>query len=160
MVKLELKYKILRVSDTEEFKKMAYALYEEDSDMYGITEEKLKATIQESVLNKEHLKIILLWLGDEIIGYCIVVTYWSNRLGGNLIHIDEIYLKPEFRNKGYAQQAIKAAEKIHGSENWCLGTILQEKGNCHFYEKLGYHRIGKIDNISDIMDIVYYEKDS
>ena len=45
MVKLELKYKILRVSDTEEFKKMAYALYEEDSDIYGITEEKLKATI-------------------------------------------------------------------------------------------------------------------
>ena len=67
---------------------------------------------------------------------------------------------PEFRNKGYAQQAIKAAEKIHGSENWCLDTILQEKGNCHLYEKLGYHRIGKIDNISDIMDIVYYEKDS
>ena len=65
---MELKYKILRVSDTEEFKKMAYALYEEDSDMYGITEEKLKATIQESVLNKEHLKIILLWIGDEIIG--------------------------------------------------------------------------------------------
>ena len=103
MVELELKYKILRVSDTEEFKKMAYALYEEDSNIYSITEEKLKATIQESVLNKEHLKIILLWLGDEIIGYCIVVTYWSNRLGGNLIHIDEIYLKPEFRNKGYGK---------------------------------------------------------
>ena len=79
---------------------------------------------------------------------------------GSRKKISPIWIMPEFGNKGYAQQAIKAAEKIHGSENWCLGTILQEKGNCHLYEKLGYHRIEKIDNISDIMDIVYYEKDS
>lgn len=103
---MELKYKILRIPDTEEFKKMVYALYEEDSERYKMTEEKLKATIQESILHKEHLKIILLWLGDEIIGYCIVVNYWSNQLGGNLLHIDEIYIKPEHRNNGYGKNFV------------------------------------------------------
>ena len=65
----------------------------------------------------------------------------------------------EHRNKGYAQQAILEAEKIYGPDNWCLDTILQEKGNLHLYEKLGYHQTGKIDKISDCMDIVFYEKD-
>ncbi|MBP5280061.1 MAG: hypothetical protein J6Z03_06220 [Erysipelotrichaceae bacterium] len=50
-------------------------------------------------------------------------------------------------------------EKIYGPDNWCLDTILQEKGNCYLYEKLGYNQTGKVDKINDKMDIVYYEKD-
>ena len=41
---------------------------------------------------------------------------------------------------------------------WKLDTILQEKGNCHLYEKLGYHQTGKIYHKNDVLDIVYYEK--
>ena len=78
---------------------------------------------------------------------------------GSRKRISPIWIMPEFRNHGYAQQAIMEAEKIYGSENWCLDTILQEKGNLHLYEKLGYHRTGRVDKINDKMDIVYYEKD-
>ena len=69
------------------------------------------------------------------------------------------WIMPEHRNKGYAQAAIEAAEQLHGSGHWCLDTILQETGNLHLYEKMGYHRTGRIDKINDRMDIVYYEKD-
>ena len=65
----------------------------------------------------------------------------------------------EYRGKGYAQDAMKRAEEIHGKNNWCLDTILQEKGNIHLYEKMGYHQTGRIDHIKEGMDIVYYEKD-
>ena len=73
--------------------------------------------------------------------------------------ISPVFIMPEYRNKGYAQQAIKGAERIHGKQNWKLGTILQEKGNCYLYEKLGYHQTGKTEQINDKMTIVYYEKD-
>ena len=77
---------------------------------------------------------------------------------GSRKRISPIWIMPEYRNKGYAQAAIKEAERIHGADNWSLDTILQEKGNLHLYEKLGYHRTGKIKKINDRMDIVYYEK--
>ena len=54
--------------------------------------------------------------------------------------------------------AIRAAEDIHGSANWSLGTILQEKGNCHLYEKMGYHPSGTRKVINDRMTLVFYEK--
>ena len=73
--------------------------------------------------------------------------------------ISPIFIMPEYRNQGYAQQAIKEAERIHGKQNWKLDTILQEKGNCYLYEKLGYHQTGKTEQINDKMTIVYYEKD-
>ena len=77
---------------------------------------------------------------------------------GSRKRISPIWIMSEHRNKGYAQAAIMEAERIHGADNWSLDTILQEKGNLHLYEKLGYHRTGKIEKISDRMDIVYYEK--
>lgn len=78
---------------------------------------------------------------------------------GSRKRISPIWIMPEYRNKGYAQAAIKAAEEQYGSHNWCLDTILQESGNVHLYEKMGYHRTGKTDKINDKMDIVYFEKD-
>ena len=78
---------------------------------------------------------------------------------GSRKRISPIWIMPEYRNKGYAQQAILAAEKIYGSDHWCLDTILQEEGNLHLYEKLGYHQTGRVDRINDRMDIVFYEKD-
>ena len=77
---------------------------------------------------------------------------------GSRKRISPIWIMPEYRNKGYAQAAVMEAERLHGSENWSLDTILQEKGNLHLYEKLGYHRTGKIEKINERMDIVYYEK--
>ena len=62
---------------------------------------------------------------------------------GSRKRISPIWIMSEHRNKGYAQAAIIEAERIHGSDNWSLDTILQEKGNLHLYEKLGYHRTGK-----------------
>ena len=78
---------------------------------------------------------------------------------GSRKRISPIWIMKEYRGRGYAQQAIQEAEKIHGAGNWCLDTILQEKGNLHLYEKLGYRRTGRIDRINDRMDIVFYEKD-
>ena len=78
---------------------------------------------------------------------------------GSRKRISPIFIMPEFRGRGYAQKAMLAIEEMYGSDNWCLDTILQEKGNLHLYEKMGYHRTGQIEHINDRMDIVFYEKD-
>ena len=81
-----------------------------------------------------------------------------NKADGSRKRISPIWIMPEFRNKGYAQQAFVEIEKIYGSDNWCLDTILQEKGNIHLYEKIGYHQTGEVENINERMDIIFFEK--
>ena len=92
--------------------------------------------------------------GDENVGVIRVV----DKKDGSRKRISPIWIMQEHRNKGYAQAAIAAVEQIHGSENWCLDTILQEEGNLHLYEKMGYRQTGQIEKINDLMDIVFYEK--
>jgi len=72
--------------------------------------------------------------------------------------ISPIFILPEYRNKGIAQEAIKICEEIHGKKNWELSTILQEKENCYLYEKLGYHSTGKTEVINDKLTLIFYEK--
>ena len=65
----------------------------------------------------------------------------------------------EYKAQLAARQAkIREAEKLHGSENWLLGTIAQEKGNCHLYEKMGYHLSGTETIVNEKMTIIGYEK--
>ena len=77
---------------------------------------------------------------------------------GSPKRISPIFIMKEYRGKGYAQAAIRAVEELHGSENWSLGTILQETGNCHLYEKMGYRRTGENEVINERMTIIGYEK--
>ena len=78
---------------------------------------------------------------------------------GSRKRISPIWIMKEYRNKGYAQQAIEEVERLYGKKHWCLDTILQENGNLYLYEQMGYHRTGKVERINDRMDIVFYEKD-
>ena len=91
---------------------------------------------------------------DNIVGAVRVV----DRKDANRKRVSPIFIMKEFRNKGLAQKTFEEIERLHGSDNWMLETILQEEGNCYLYEKIGYKRTGKIENINERMDIVYYEK--
>lgn len=91
---------------------------------------------------------------DKKVGAIRVV----DKQDGSRKRISPIFIMKDFRNKGYAQQAILEAERLFGSDNWSLDTILQEKGNIHLYEKLGYERVGQPERINERMDIVFYEK--
>lgn len=78
---------------------------------------------------------------------------------GTAKRISPIFIMPEYRNKGFAQKAIQLVEEFHGCSNWELDTILQEKGNCYLYEKMGYYQTGKTEKINDNLTLVFYKKD-
>ncbi len=83
----------------------------------------------------------------------------DQKKAGKPKRISPIFIMGEYRNQGYAQKAMRLAEKIHGDTDWELDTILQEKGNCYLYEKMGYRKTGKTEAINDKMTLVFYRKE-
>lgn len=77
---------------------------------------------------------------------------------GKAKRISPIFIMKQHRNNGYAQKAMKFVEEIHGISNWELDTILQEKGNCHLYEKMGYRKTGKMETVNERMTLMFYRK--
>ena len=74
--------------------------------------------------------------------------------------ISALGVLPQYQGQGIAQQALLIIEELHQDvDRWFLDTILQEPGNCHLYEKLGYQRTGKTEIANDKITLVFYEKD-
>lgn len=92
--------------------------------------------------------------GDAVVGGIRVVTH-----AGRPKVISPLFILREYQNRGYATRAVRAAEALHGEHRWRLDTILEEPGNCHLYEKLGYRRVGAPQRVNAGMTIVDYEKE-
>ncbi|MEE0264325.1 MAG: GNAT family N-acetyltransferase [Acutalibacteraceae bacterium] len=73
--------------------------------------------------------------------------------------VSALGVRPQYQGQGIAQQALLAIEKMHSDvETWFLGTILEEPGNCHLYEKLGYKQTGNTFKVNENMTLVDYIK--
>lgn len=110
--------------------------------------------VQERLIQKEtfYYRIVLC---RETVG---AIRVYDPQEGVCAKRISPLFVLPEYQGKGIAQAAMLEAERIHGSENWILQTILQEAGNCHLYEKLGYRQTGECIAISERMSLVSYRK--
>lgn len=73
--------------------------------------------------------------------------------------ISPMFVLPEFQNKGIGYVVIQKVLTLYPHAiAWRLVTILQEKRDCHFYEKCGFYRSGWQKEINEVMDVVGYEK--
>lgn len=73
--------------------------------------------------------------------------------------VSPIFILPEHQRKRMAQEVFKILEQIYSDAiGWELDTILQEKGNCHLYEKVGYKQTGKTEVINNKLTLVFYKK--
>lgn len=106
-------------------------------------------------LEQENTYYYFICLGNEKVGAIRVIDNHREDMNKR---ISPLFILPEYQRRGIAQQAIRQCEVIHGQEGWELDTILQEKGNCYLYEKMGYHATGKVEKINDKLTLVFYEK--
>ena len=79
---------------------------------------------------------------------------------GERIRLSPLGILPDFQNQGLAQAMFRQLEQLYQpTDGWKLDTILQEQGNVHLYEKLGYQRVGEVQHYNERMDLIGFEKD-
>jgi len=122
---------------------MIITLYDEDPGYAEINDSKIKNTINELTKHKEKGEIIIFQSGQEIIGYSILLNYWSNECGGNILVIDEIYILPDYRRKGCGRMFLKHI--IDSSKKTSKGVQLEvgkkNKGAYKLYKDSGFDEI-------------------
>ena len=153
-----LEIKAFQAADIDAVFAVQQAAYLPLFQKYQDTESNPYMESKEKVLQKyirEGTQGYVFWLDGEVVGAVrinLYPEYHSGRVSALCVH-------PMHQGKGIAQQALNCIEEIHSDvRKWFLDTILQEKGNCHLYEKLGYHPTGRTEKISDRMTLVFYEK--
>lgn len=146
------------VSDAEELHAMQVEAFREllekyqdfDTNPANETVEKVEAR-----LKQEFTFYYFICIGQQKAGAIRIV---DGKEHGGAKRISPLFILPQFRGRGIAQEAVRLCEEIHGRENWELETILQEPGNCHLYEKMGYRRTGRTEVVNERLTLVFYAK--
>lgn len=138
--KLEIIFRLAKQSDDSTIRKMIHALYREDRVDQPIKGEKISATLKELEKNPGRGQIIVFEEAGEIIGYAILIFYWSNEYGGDVLHIDELYVKPDFRQRGVATSFFKHISETfeHKARLLQLEVSPTNTKAMNYYHKLGF----------------------
>ncbi len=94
------RFDVCRGEDLLELERMVFALYREDFYGEKMARRKIRATMEELLSHPEKGTIILFWVGEAVVGYAIIIYYWSNEYGGDIASIDEFYVKRTWRRNG------------------------------------------------------------
>lgn len=144
-------------SDCGQIHKMQVSAFTELLEKYRDYETNPASESLEKIQNKFNQSFTdyyFIMLDETKIGVVRVV-----RLSDSICRISPMFILPEYRNNGYAQQALSAVEKLYPNVNeWKLDTIKEESKLCYLYEKCGYIPTGKEEIIKDGMTIIYYRK--
>ncbi len=110
--------------------------YEKMAEQVVATEENLK----EWLFEKKIAEVLFAFEGDEAVGFALYFHNFSTFLGRAGIYLEDLYVKPEKRGKGYGKALLKklaqtAVERGCGRLEWsCLNW---NRPSIDFYLSLG-----------------------
>ena len=99
-----------------------------------------ESTLEEWIFDKQKAEVIFALEGEKEVGFALYFHNFSTFLGRAGIYLEDLYVKPEYRGKGYGKAILKklasiAVERGCGRlEWWCLDW---NKPSIDFYRSLG-----------------------
>ena len=99
-----------------------------------------EATLEEWIFDKNKAEVIFACLDGKEIGFALFFHNFSTFLGRAGLYLEDLYVSPEYRGKGYGKAILKklasiAVERKCGRlEWWCLDW---NKPSIDFYLSLG-----------------------
>ena len=100
-------WRVARADEDDLVVEMSVALYGDAAAAMGITPSRVRATL--GTLRSEPVRGRALVLDSRgtLAGFCLLASFWSNELGGEVCVIDELYLKEDWRGFGHATALVE-----------------------------------------------------
>ena len=118
------------------------AEYEKLSHEVVTTEE----VLYDSLFVKKVAEILIVEVEGKAIGYAIFFHNFSTFLGRSGIYLEDLYIRPEMRGKGYGKKLLSYLAKIAVDRNcgrleW--SCLVNNKPSIGFYKGLGAKEMGE-----------------
>jgi|SRR3989339_1106031 len=132
----------IRKTDYSAVAKLIKAFYREDTEGIGTNIKKIKDTFRELLLSPSG-EVLVIKKNQIIVGYAILINYWSHEYGGNILHLDELYIKPKYRGQGIGTRLIKFVRnrRSHDAAAMIIEYVPTNKKAAKLYRRLGFKPI-------------------
>jgi ribosomal protein S18 acetylase RimI-like enzyme len=126
--------------DDELVATLCVALNQEDPGPRAVDAEQMQRTLIELRNNPIRGKVLVLDIEGHVQGYALLISFWSNELGGEVCTIDELFVIPEARGRGYATTLLGNLPEMWG--RLCVASALETSPSndraASFFRNLGF----------------------
>jgi GNAT superfamily N-acetyltransferase len=136
-------WRAARSSDDSAIVLLGRALYDEDPSPEPVPDAFFHRTLAAFRDAPWRGRALVLDIDGSVVGYALLVSFWSNEIGGEVCEIDELYVAAAARSRGWGTRLI--TELANGSDLSFTGTIALAlgvtPGNARaraLYERLGF----------------------
>lgn len=109
---MEIEYRKFKTSDSSIVAELIQSLYKEDPSDKPMQPQKIQDTFEALTNHPDRGTIIIFDLNGDIIGYSILINFWSNEFGGNILTIDELYIRNGYRSQGIGARFIQHLAEV------------------------------------------------
>jgi ribosomal protein S18 acetylase RimI-like enzyme len=134
-------YRKMEVSDWPLLQTLIADFYQ--SAGQAMSNEKITHTLHQLQTYPETGTILVFETSQSVVvGYSILINFWSNEYGGNILVIDELYLSPDWRGQGIGSAFFEFLIRTRFN-NWVgleLEVLPYNAQALRLYEKIGFQK--------------------
>ncbi|KAF3884075.1 GNAT family N-acetyltransferase [Tolypothrix bouteillei VB521301_2] len=137
---MSIDFRTCTESDFDIVQKYVLSLYQEDLLGMKMNSEKIQKTFREFTHKPDKGRIIVFDRDNTVVGYAIVVFFWSNEYGGDFVEVDELFVQKGYRGNGIGTAFFQWLEKTWGTSSVALSlqTTPSNERTLAFYERMGF----------------------
>jgi ribosomal protein S18 acetylase RimI-like enzyme len=137
-------WRVASTSDDEAAVSMCTALNAEDPGATLVPPEQVLATLAKLRAEPNRGRAVVCDVDGHTVGYALLISFWSNELGGEVCSIDELFVAHRYRGRGLATALLGSL--VEGNPSlWpakpaalALEVSLQNERALALYERLGF----------------------
>ncbi len=143
--------KILR-EDTAAVLKMMRTFYNSAAVLTNGSEKIFAANIENCLGGSNFIEGFVFLAEEKIIGYGMLAKGYSTEFGGDCIWIEDIFIEPEYRGRGYGTKFIEYVKEIYPNKILRLETEHENLKALNVYKNLGFKELPYLELVLADMD--------
>ncbi len=136
-------------SDYNEYIHMAKDFYSMPCCDHNVDSSHFENAFSFCLTENEYSKLFILECDGIIVGYGNISFTYSIEAGGNVIFLEELYIKQEYRNKGIGKKYFEFIHKNFPAKRYRLEVTRSNEKEIEFYKSLGYNVLDYIQMIKE-----------
>lgn len=128
------------LEDKEVFCAIMDEFYHTDAVLHPVEMSVIENTFAELVRSDVYLEGYLFQVEEEIAGYALLAKSFSPEVGGPVIWLEEVYIRPAFQGQGLGRDFFDFVESENGSQIKRLRLEVEQDNEraIKLYKNLGY----------------------
>lgn len=125
-------------NDREIYKSLAHEFYQSDAVLSSVPDEYFDRTFDEIMQSTRYAEAFLLCRGGDAVGYALLAKTFSQEAGGNVVWIEELYVRPEHRGAGLGSEFFRFLFKECPAARYRLEIEPENEAAVSLYKRMGF----------------------